>query len=76
MVVCNCFENESPVFQEPTSFRAAVAQVLLRQLMKFPLHVECPDGLAVLKINNPLLSWIPGYVACALHRIGQNQISR
>src|SRR5678815_4363875 len=72
----DCFQNESPVFQEPVGLRAAVAQVLLRQMMKFPLHVDCSDGLAVLKMNNPLLSWIPGYVAGALHRIGQDQISR
>src|SRR6266436_6457818 len=76
MVICNRFENESPVFQDPVSFRVAVAQVLLRQTMKFPLHVQCSDGLAVLKMNNPLLSWIPRYVAGALHGICQNQISR
>jgi hypothetical protein len=51
-------------------------QVLLRQLMKFPLHFERADGFAVLKPYDPSLRRITRDVACALHRISQNKVSR
>ena len=70
LVLLECFKNEAPVFQQPVCFGALVPQILLRQLMEFPLHVECADGFAVFKIDNPSLSEIARNIAGALHGIG------
>src|SRR5207247_5327318 len=48
--------NEAPVFQQPVGFRAAVTQILSRQLVEFPLHIERADSLAILEMDNPLVA--------------------
>jgi hypothetical protein len=76
MVLRQRFEDETPAFQEPVRFRAAVAQIFPGQLMEFPLHIERADVLAILELDNPLLSRIARDVARALDGVGQNKIPR
>ena len=63
MISLKCFKNEAPVFQQPVGFRAAVTQILSRQLVKFPLHIERADSLAILEMDNPLVCGIAREVA-------------
>ena len=66
------FKDEFPVFQQPVGLGAAIAQVFLRKLMKFPLHIKCAHGFAVLEADDPALSGIARYVASALNRVCQH----
>ena len=75
-VVRDGFQNERPVFQQPVRFRAAMPEMFLRQMMKFPLHIDRADGFAVLEAYHPLLARIAGNVTRALHRVDQDKVSR
>ena len=44
--------------------------------MEFPLHIECTDALAILELDNPLLSRIARDITRALDGIGQDKIPR
>src|SRR5438876_9402028 len=48
----------------------------LRQIVELPLYIERTDRFAVFKIDNPTSVGVARNVACALHRIGQDKISR
>src|SRR4029450_12692455 len=76
MVLRECFKGEAPTFQEPVRFGAAVAKIFLRQLMEFPLHIECADGLAILELDNPSLTRIARDIARAMDGVDQDKIPR
>src|SRR5947208_13301891 len=76
MISLKCFKNEAPVFQQPVGFRAAVTQILSRQLVEFPLHIERADSLAILVMDNPLVSGIARDVAWAPHASGKHKTPR
>ena len=74
-------EDKAPAFQQPIgfrpeSFRGRLAQMSLRQIVELPLYIERTDRFAVFKIDNPTSVGVARNVACALHCIGQDKISR
>src|SRR2546430_10909432 len=48
----------------------------LREIVELPLHIERPDGFAILKIDNPFSRWIARNFAGAADGVVKHEIAR